>query len=397
MILLLDKELIMDGKQLGKDQTYSRLLNNRLVISKLQQKNYSATDLANELHLSNATMSSIVKELLSKGLIKINNSSSKKEIGRKQVFYTINENYGLILAINISNYQAKISISNVKEEILFTEILDVKQYDAKTIYIILLKASQILMNEKFKIFPLKNIVISLPGRVNRSSGELLLSKQFDPELFKEQNFIQHVFSLQFPNVPIFISNDVNVSAWAELKKGALIDVKNAIYISIDIGIGGALIFNSALFEGDKGYAGEFGLIKVFYDNKYDYLDEVASLRVLIDKAEKISGENLNRSRTRLIELYKENSQVKEEVLKSATAVGEALSQLVESLDVSTIVIGGRATELGDDYLKAIQDATNSHLIYAPTIQFSTLGRDSKIIGATAVGVDYVLNHNCKKD
>ena len=41
MILLLDKELIMDDKQLGKDQTYSRLLNNRLVISKLQQKNYS--------------------------------------------------------------------------------------------------------------------------------------------------------------------------------------------------------------------------------------------------------------------------------------------------------------------------------------------------------------------
>lgn len=387
----------MDNKQLGKDQTYSRLLNNRLVISKLQQKNYSATDLANELHLSNATMSSIVKELLNKGLIKVNNSSSKKEIGRKQVFYTINENYGLILAVNISNYQAKISISNLKEEILFTEILDVEKYDAKTIYLILLKASQILMNEKFKSFPLKNIVISLPGRVNRNSGELLLSKQFDPELFKEQNFIRHVFSLQFPNVPIFISNDVNVSAWAEIKKGALVDVKNAIYISIDIGIGGALIFNSSLFEGDKGYAGEFGLIKVFYDNKYDYLDEVASLRVLIDKAEKISNENLNRSRTRLIELYKENSKVKEEVLKSASAVGEALSQLVESLDVSTIVIGGRATELGDEYLKAIQEATNRHLIYTPTIKFSTLGHDSKIIGATAVGVDYVLNHSCKKD
>ena len=138
----------MDGKQLGKDQTYSRLLNNRLVISKLQQKNYSATDLANELHLSNATMSSIVKELLSKGLIKINNSSSKKEIGRKQVFYTINENYGLILAINISNYQAKISISYVKEEILFAEILDVKQYDANNSTLNFLK-NKILFNTSF--------------------------------------------------------------------------------------------------------------------------------------------------------------------------------------------------------------------------------------------------------
>ena len=385
----------MDNK-LGKNQTYSRVLNNRLVILKLQQKNYSATDLAKELALSNATMSSIAKELLKEGIIKVANSSSIKGCGRKQVFYTINENYGLILAVNISNYQATISVSNLKEEILISQILEVKKYDAESIYLILLRASQILMDEKFKNTALKNIVISLPGRVNRLTGELMLSKQFDPELFKEQNFIFNVFSRQFPNTPIYISNDVNVSACAEMKKGSLKGTKNAVYISVDTGIGGSLIVNGQLFEGDQGYAGEFGLIKIFADGKYDYLDEFASLRVLIDKAEKITGENLNMSRTRLIELSKTNNAVKEEIIKSAHLVGQSLSNLVEIMDISTIVIGGRAIEFGEDYLTAIKDEM-SDLIYPPIVKFASLGRKAKVIGSMSVGVDYVLNKNVKKD
>lgn len=383
-------------KKLGKDQTYSRLLNNRLVISKLQQNDYSATDLAKKLSLSNATMSSIIKELLSECLIKVSSTSSIKGCGRKQVFYTINEKYGLILAVNISNFQAKISVSNVKEEILATEIIDVDKYNIETIYLILLKASQILMDEQFRNTPLKDIIISLPGRINRSTGELVLSKQFDPELFKEQNFISNLFAKQFPSVPIHLANDVNVSARGEMKKGALVDEKNALYISLDTGIGGSLIVDSMLFEGDQGYAGEFGLMKIYYDGRYECLDEFSSLRVLIEKAEKISGQNLNMSRTKLIELYKNNEQIKQEVLKSASVLGKCIANLVEMFDISTIVIAGRAIEFGDEYLEAVKKET-SHLIYAPSIKFSTLGRNSKIIGATVMGVNYVLSRDAKKN
>ena len=61
----------MEHITIGKTQSYSREVNNRLVMEKLKIRPYSQTELAEELLLSNATMSSIAKELLKLGIIKI--------------------------------------------------------------------------------------------------------------------------------------------------------------------------------------------------------------------------------------------------------------------------------------------------------------------------------------
>ena len=47
----------------GRNQSYARKVNNKLVISKLRQNDCSATVLVEELNLSNSAMSSILKEL----------------------------------------------------------------------------------------------------------------------------------------------------------------------------------------------------------------------------------------------------------------------------------------------------------------------------------------------
>ena len=50
----------------GRNQSYARKVNNKLVINKLRQADCSATVLVNELDLSNSAMSSILKELENK-------------------------------------------------------------------------------------------------------------------------------------------------------------------------------------------------------------------------------------------------------------------------------------------------------------------------------------------
>lgn len=381
----------MEQITIGKTQSYSREVNNRLVMEKLKIRPYSQTELAEELLLSNATMSSIAKELLNLGIIKIESSVSKKGHGRKQVFYSIDEKYGLILAINISSYQATIALSNVKEEVLTIKKLNIQKYDSSSIYEIILACTQILMKDDYKDLELKTVVISLPGRVNSITGELALSKQFDPELFKEKNFITNVFKKQFPKAEIFTYNDINLSAIAELKFGELRNVKNAIFISVDYGIGGSLIIDGNLFEGDVGYCGEFGLIKVSQDDKTDFLDEFISFRAL---SEKINSGIL--SRTAIIDMYKNNDKkVKSIVNKSAETLAQALKNIIEILDISTVVISGRAIEFGDEYLSIVKEGLSS-LIYTPKISFSTLGRDGRIKGATRIGMDHILKQCLKK-
>ena len=50
----------------GINQTYARVYNNKLVLTKLREKEMSGTLIGQELNLSNASVSSIIKELLEK-------------------------------------------------------------------------------------------------------------------------------------------------------------------------------------------------------------------------------------------------------------------------------------------------------------------------------------------
>ena len=80
----------------GKNQTFSREINVELVLSLLREHPCSGTELASKLSLSNATVSSIIKDLLEQGVIRQNETTSINGIGRKRVNYEINPEYGLI-------------------------------------------------------------------------------------------------------------------------------------------------------------------------------------------------------------------------------------------------------------------------------------------------------------
>ena len=148
----------------GKNQSFCREINFELVVRLLKKQPYSSTQLSELLELSNATMSSITKDLLDLGLIDVASSASIKGCGRKQVFYALNENFGLILVVNIDHLKADISLTNVKEELIDSASIPVEEINEQNIQKVILKANELLFNNPNKA-PLKNIIISITGLV----------------------------------------------------------------------------------------------------------------------------------------------------------------------------------------------------------------------------------------
>ena len=187
----------MTTQAFGRDQSYARKVNNELVIQKLRKEDLSATELSSTLNLSHAAMSSILKGLLGQGIIKVSCSKSEFGKGRKQVVYSLNEQYGLIIVVSLSDNRYSITISNIKEEILVERVKEIDKYDVSIIYEIVLCIKGLLANNEYRDIPLKNIIISVPGRVNSITGELQLSKQFDKNLFEGKNVISSIFENYF--------------------------------------------------------------------------------------------------------------------------------------------------------------------------------------------------------
>lgn len=373
----------MEKQVLGRDQSYARTVNNELVIQKFRDSDHSATDLATELNLSHAAMSSILKGLLDNKIIKISHSLSKSGKGRKRVFYSLNEEYGLIIVVSLSNNRYTITISNIKEEILLEKVKEISRYDVAIIYEIVLCIKDILSQNEYRDIPLQNIIISVPGRVNSMTGELQLSKHFDSDLFDGKNSIINIFQKYF-SVPITMANDINLSLIGEMKCGCLQNVNNALLAYIDNGMGGALIFNGKFYDGDSGYAGEIGLMNSRFHGMESYLDEFASLRSIKNYVkEKLNKEIVVND---LVKEYKKKEEIYQYVNETAHLVGSKLRDIVELLNVSHIVISGRVSLFGEDYI----DCLKEELLLSKnqcSIEYSKMQNNSIIIGAITKAID----------
>lgn len=377
----------------GRNQTYARTVNSKLVISNLRNADCSATILVDELNLSNSAMSSILKDLEMQGLIVASHSLASYKKGRKQVYYTLNKNYGLFVIVCLSNNRYEIILSNLKEEVLYKQGKDIDKYDVEVIYEIILSIKKLLSSDEYVNIPLKRIYISVPGKVNSITGELQLSKQFDKSLFEENNKISDLFNKHFDS-PVKIYNDINLAIIGEKRFGALSNVDNAMLIYIDNGVGAAMIFNNEFYGGSNGYAGEIGLIKVNFNGQNNFLDEFISLRSL---KEFVLNKTSNKVKSNeLIGYYEKNMEIHNHINETAHLLGSTLKDMIEVLNISTIVIQGRISQFKDEYLNCIKQEVSFSQNQCD-VMFSKLNGDSIFLGAMSEAVDDLVSEITSKN
>ena len=334
----------MVKKELGKKQSFAREVNNEIVLKEVKKKPSSGTELASRLKLSNATVSSILSSLLHQDLIKIYSTDSLNGLGRKRVVYSINDKYCLICVVSITSFSISISISDLAGNILKEQTKEIEKYDLKTIYESIIQIKDMLTEKELRDIPLKNIIISLPGLINKNTGDLQVSPQFDKNLFNNEHTISTLFRENF-NSEVYLENDSKLMMLGELSNNTFPLNSKGMLIYLDYGIGGALEFDNKIFLGSRGYAGEIGLLKVEYNNQVKTLDEFVSLRAIQEIYFEKFGKEI--SLQELFELYKSGDQnVREGVLISAETLGKAINQIISVFDLDYFVIDGRVSNFG---------------------------------------------------
>ncbi len=98
------------------------------------------------------------------------------------------------------------------------------------------------------------IGIGFGGPVDSETGQALVSHQIEGW----NNLpIRHWFQERF-HVPVVVANDANAAGWAEYCLGAGKGTRQFMYMNIGSGIGGALIIDGALYDGQGRGACELG-------------------------------------------------------------------------------------------------------------------------------------------
>jgi glucokinase len=244
-----------------------------------------------------------------------------------------------------------------------------------------------------KLGPVEAVGIAIPGLINRQNGGVAYSVNI-PET-ASLNIAEAVGRVA--GVPIILENDANAAAIAEFTLGAGKRSSSMFYATIGDGVGGAFILDGKLWQGAGGYAGEFGYIAI--DSEGTRLEEMASTANIVRR----TRSRFNRDSTSSLgKLPEERIGIADIVVASeegdefarlmlertGTYVGTAIANVINLLNLETIVVGGEITGAKDVVIEAItnraKELSFARAFAQTQILAGTVGEDAAAIGAALI-------------
>lgn len=221
--------------------------------------------------------------------------------------------------------------------------------------------------------------LGVPGEIN-GEGVVRLSIQLG---WKNINVKDYV-SRRYP-FPVYVKNDVNLSALGEKWLGNGENTDHLVYISIGTGIGGAIIANGHLVEGFGYSAGEIGY---FTDREDVIKDRMNSLSNFGNLERKISGKSITEkaqcigmSAPELFSQYsKGNREVDEIINQFVLELSIVIANTLCFLNPEYVIIGGGVSESLGAIMPSIQQMVSQISIFQSKIRLSKLGGETGAFG-----------------
>jgi glucokinase len=247
------------------------------------------------------------------------------------------------------------------------------------------------LNESKKDFGhFERIGIAVPGLVERGTGRVSISTNIP-----EHSNIDLISEIRSgTGLHAVIENDANAAAYGEFRLGAGRGSRDMFYATLGEGVGGAFIFDGAIWRGSAGFAGEFGYIPI--DSEGTKLEDVASTASIIRRTRSRFHQDSTSSLSRLSEegitiseiiaaADKEDGFAQMMLERTGTYVGVALATVINLLNIGKIVIGGEIIQTKQLVLDAIIEHAG-RFSFTPSFESTSivegeLGENAAAIGA----------------
>ena len=244
--------------------------------------------------------------------------------------------------------------------------------------------------------PVSSVGIAIPGLINKENGGVAYSVNI-PE-HSSLNIAEA--ARVATGLPVILENDANAAAYAEYMLGAGKGSSSMFYATIGDGVGGAFILNGKLWHGAAGYAGEFGYIAI--DSEGTRLEEVASAANIVrrtrNRFNRDSTSSLGKlpeERIGIAEIVRAGEEGDEfahlMLERTGTYVGTAIANVINLLNVETIVVGGEITQAKDIVIDAItnraKELSFSRSFAKTRIVAGTVGESAAAIGVALIAAD----------
>lgn len=367
-----------------------RYINRQIVLNYIREKEpISRAEISHETALQRSTVSLIVDELKTRGLIyEVEGESTG---GRPPTLLRLRAAGCMAIGIDIGTAQTTVAIADLVGRVIERDVFDTDP-DVTTTFRRLTSSVQKYIRSNINI---EGIGVSVPGLVSPETGAAL----FIPH-FKWRNWALAVDLSEATGLPVTVDNDANAAALAELWLGRpeIRDVRDFILVLVHEGLGTGIIFDGQVYQGVAGAAGEFGHMTigkgapvVCAAGSEECWEAFASERAALARyRQRRSGvADSDLSFGRLIDkAFAKDDAAREALVETAHYLGLGISNLTKGLSPEAVILAGdiaRAWPLIADELRSTLAVNTicSDLVSAPVFA-STLGEDTRLMGALSL-------------
>ncbi|GAA1922001.1 ROK family transcriptional regulator [Nocardioides hwasunensis] len=393
----------------GSDQGTVRRANLSLLLRSLREHGgRSRARLAADLGLNKATVSSLVNELLERGLVRDGNAE-RGAVGRPGTIVEVEGAgaYGLGAEINVHHVSTRAvdlagTVVSERRRSVDTrglepdEVVDrlVELFEGTMADLAALGATPV------------SAVVGVAGLVDHDRGTVSVAANLGWQGVGLASLLRA--KLHDPAYLLEVDNEANLAAVAEATPGDP-DRRDILVLHGEVGIGGGIIADGRPYPGSRGYAGEFGHMLVDRDGsrcgcgRTGCWETVIGLSHLIDLVAVDTADVLHSAdldlEGKVEEITRRASAGDERTLTALHEVGRwvgtGAALLTNVLNPGTIVLSGYLGEIGE-WIQADVEGELAAGVLAPeaggtTIARSALGFSAAVHGAAAVAIDHVYD------
>lgn len=390
------------------NQEKSQLINRALILSLLRQEGVcSRATLSRLSGLKQATITNIAGELIQCGLV-VETGLIAGAKGRRSIGVTLNDARYKVIGIRMTRNYFYVSLVGISGKQYGVRKFPIQPREGAQPVLSRIRAAVRQIADENPETELLAACLAMPGPYREDLDRLL----FVTELSGWQNFPIHAVLSEGLGMPLYVLNDANASAFAQLwfrwKEPA---VQNMAYVLAGQGVGCGMVSDGKLVLGQRGIAGEFGHNSIKYDGP---LCECGNRGCL----EKYCSLSALRSEIKALLRARKPSRLKMDDLNSeaiarAVRAGDPVAvhayeevcellasgviNLVNQLNPGLIVLGDELVEICPERLlevvrHRVKEGVNG-LIYSDlSIEVNRLEESPALLGAGAYAAQQILSN-----
>ncbi|MCW2601785.1 MAG: ArsR family transcriptional regulator [Frankiales bacterium] len=368
----------------------------RIIAALLASGSDTQAGLARQTGLSTATVSNIVRVLSDKGLVTTEQVTSS---GRRALSVSLAGRGAVAVGMDFGRTHTRVIVSSLDYQLIEERVIESPL--GQSFQLGLDAAATLLATMLAEVGLPRSAVIGvgvgIPGSIDARTGQIAEGNVLPEWAGASREALEKRLK-----VPVYLDNDANLGALAEVTWGPHAGTSNLVFVKIATGIGAGLIINGVQFRGSIGVTGEIGHTQILDHGllcrcgNRGCLETVASTAMMLEVLSRSPGRASTAAD--IVERALDNDRAVLHVLEDAgIAIGRSLANIANFLNPETIVIGGPLADTGELLLGPIRRGLRRFslpvLQDATTLVMSSLGDKAEALGAAALVLHQPESHS----